>query len=129
MNEEANNSQFPDAGKVLFATCPFCGKEISAIRGQRPKQRVCIECGAEGPVANTREEADIRWNHRVPEPGTSIIRWTRYGDRKPDNKSRQYIRSVSGVAMTWVPNGEIPDNCWSDDDLWAYLPGPPEAAQ
>ena len=53
--------------------CPFCGFDDPVIdrigRGYTGTAfwAQCDHCGAEGPVANTREEAAKRWNSRWPE--------------------------------------------------------------
>ena len=104
-------------------------------------------CGAEGPEAKSRQGADALWNRRTPEPGTSVIRWTRY-DGTPetlpnDNPNMPisgdvlFIRQDKG--FTKIPlSGELYFNdegnpCWKDGmtywelekgDLWAYIPTP-----
>lgn len=48
-------------------TCPFCSKRPSRlVTPIASKYHVfCERCGAEGPAAQTTEEAVRAWNHRV----------------------------------------------------------------
>lgn len=45
--------------------CPFCNSLRTEFRrGARPQVR-CTTCGAEGPEAETTENALVLWNHRA----------------------------------------------------------------
>lgn len=50
--------------------CPFCGStNIDAGRGEGPTMysysAYCLDCLAEGPLADTLEEAKEKWNGRI----------------------------------------------------------------
>ena len=50
--------------------CPFCsnGNPRTVKKSTTFKWRVvCDDCGAEGPVAYTQQEAKDRWDHRQEE--------------------------------------------------------------
>ncbi len=98
---------------------------------------MCVECGAEGPEANTPEEADIRWNNRTPEPGTSIIRWTRHDGTEetlPKIYESVLLRDANSFAKIPMKNqGRRGDEWFFEDgtrreieigDEWTYYPEP-----
>jgi hypothetical protein len=119
--------------------CPFCGREAkhetSDNSGYIAFRIVCTEsyCAASETTWYGRKDDAIkkwnsRWNRRTPEPGTSVIRWTRY-DGDPDNipdkmvlfyphDGRIMCRSIEYIN----PN----DVFWESGDIWACLPEPPE---
>ena len=121
--------------EIPLLQCPFCGSnDIVSRRGNQ--QRMCMGCGAEGPEAKSRQGADVLWNHRTPEPGTSVIRWTRCDgtpETLPNEDVYVFVRKGSGSfpAMRIYTNfkefiWKMYDG-WIDieiGDLWAYLPIP-----
>ncbi len=125
--------------EIPLLQCPFCGSnDIVSRRGNQ--QRMCMGCGAEGPEAMSRQGADALWNRRAPEPGTSVIRWTRY-DGTPEtlpDAGKDCIVFRDGDRyyahfdfVKWKTQGR---KSWIDNDQpkvgdeWAYTPTP-EAAQ
>jgi Lar family restriction alleviation protein len=45
--------------------CPFCGSMDLELRGcDAPFYVACNSCGAEGPMANSEEEAIAGWDNR-----------------------------------------------------------------
>lgn len=92
-------------------------------------------------IYETREEAITAWNNRAPAPMTSVVTWVRYTgepetlpeeDRTVILKTQKLVtvgdRSLASwfvVGNTFTSNPvELP--CLIDD-LWSYLPTPPEA--
>lgn len=123
--------------------CPCCGNEVKkATKYESGFNYACLVC-PQCPVRTNwvvdgTEYKDFAkliksWNRRTPEPMTGVVRWHRAGEYKPE-PGRQFIkapRSVyrGGKLFCWVPADGHLDNMFADDDLWAYLPDPPEEMQ
>jgi hypothetical protein len=133
--------------KIEPKYCPFCkavGHEVfpDTIMPDVPdgvRYHVgCWNCGARGSAALTEREAIEKWNHREIEPGTSVIRWTRYDgtpETLPEDRNDRIVR-IMRVAERFRHNGQMIPNVdlvrpillesMKIGEWWAYLPEPPE---
>lgn len=107
--------------------CPFCGCEAKTFMFLDETMVMCSSCGVSG-VGKTIEA----WNKRIPEPNTSVIRWTRYDGKEetlPEKCTDVIVNDISGFkypayrffdSMYW--------KCFhccrniSIGDMWAYIP-------
>ncbi len=105
-----------NAGGDYCNFCPQCDGES-----------VCTSLMACRDLAIPGIAAVIERN-RTPESGTSVVRWMKYGDCRPE-PGRHILRWIRGSAYAWLPDWCIPPDLWRADDYWAYLPEPPEGAQ
>ena len=133
------NEDIVEYKEIPLIQCPFCGSnDIVSQRGNQ--QRMCMGCGAEGPEAKSRQGADALWNRRTPEPGTSVLHWTRYDGTKetlPDRASRVLLSTdrdklyadeaffmiFSDGSVAWQP-GNGKDIKPVVGDLWTHWPTP-----
>ena len=123
------NEDIVEYKEIPLIQCPFCGSnDIVSQRGNQ--QRMCMGCGAEGPEAKSRQGADALWNRRTPEPGTSVLRWTRYDgtpETLPESGREILCYDGNGRYLGNYIRGEEMFLCVNIDRVfWAYLPKPPE---
>lgn len=75
--------------------CPFCGLTVVFPLHRGTWQCVCQACGAEGPLAQTREEAIHKWEKRAEEKRGPAIPWVvlyRFCQQVPDSeRSSNYV--------------------------------------
>lgn len=45
--------------------CPFCGSENIELSGCRKFWMECLQCGGEGPIHNSQQEAIDAWNGKA----------------------------------------------------------------
>ena len=82
------------------------------------------------------QEAVSAWNRRAPEPGTSVIRWTRY-DGAPETLPKETelvlwdnevcLLSHSETGLFWHYRERYKNV--TIGDVWAYLPTPPDGME
>ena len=66
-------------GEIELKPCPFCGGEAALRNFERVSWYVvCKNCDARIDSDASRDEAIDMWTRRASEPGTSVVRWTRY---------------------------------------------------
>lgn len=63
-----NNPTAVEAMREALEPCPFCGADTAAYVTGDCEYTVCDTCLAEGPPAETQEEAALLWNRRAPLP-------------------------------------------------------------
>ena len=123
-------------GEIELKPCPFCGGEAALRNFERVSWYVvCKNCDARIDSDASRDEAIDMWTRRASEPGTSVVRWTRY-DGTPEtlpDAHRMILLSYGGrfddfYVYQTISGGMLPfGNTFENGDLWAYLPEPPEA--
>lgn len=130
--------------------CPFCGGEAIEVEYEADNSRHirCGVCHSETTAMHISrpEEAVTTWNRRTPEPGTSVIRWTRYDGTQETLPKAGKIVFIIPIGMSMLPvttiyngaeweiNMTTPHDkkpCYmtkmpAKGDIWAYLPNPPE---
>ncbi len=104
-------------------TCPMCGSSDWKVKNDGTVG--CLSCG-------TTSDSISIWNHRTPEPGTSVIRWTMYNgimNNLPECNTEIFVLCKSGRKFFGVAGYVLDQYVWGENndhpeigDKWAYFP-------
>jgi Lar family restriction alleviation protein len=115
--------------------CPFCGGEAAMRHLENVSfYVVCTKCNAGIETYSDKDAAIAAWNRRAPEPGTSVIRWTRYdgtAETLPEECEPVLVR-IRGRVHVQKREEDVWERMGQEircGDLWAYLPEPPEGME
>ena len=115
----------------MSKTCPFCGSAKTINKGVNIEHDhyewiVCVNCGASGPVTNTKEAAVAAWENRV-DPWITVTERLPEGGQKVLMLVNGRIEEATHLDFlgVWTGSGIVYRDETGFVTHWRPLPEPP----